>query len=208
MQTAFANGALAALARGPKFRYPVRNVQVTLTLDPAQHLFGTDTSVSSLTSAARIATVAALKQASADHGSVLMEPVMDVTISVDESSLGTVVHDIASSRGGHVIALDDEDTLSQGPGDLEEKPIIDVNKIYAPPDPFGPTGVVQDRETLERTNRPKTIRAKVPLKEMVGYLKHLRSMTAGRGTFVMSVDRFERMSGQREKVLLTEMRGN
>jgi elongation factor G len=36
---------------------------------------------------------------------------------------------------------------------------------------------------------------------MVGYLKHLRSMTGGRGTFVMSVDKFERLYGQREKVL-------
>ena len=208
VQTAYVNGALAGLARGPKYRYPVRNVHVTLTLEPAQHLFGTDSSVSSLTSAARFATIAALKQAGTDHGSVLMEPVMDVTISVDEASLGIVVHDISASRGGHIIALDDEDTLSQGPGDLDEKPSIDVNKIYVPPDPFGPTGVVQDQNTLERTNRPKTIRAKVPLKEMVGYLKHLRSMTAGRGTFVMSVDRFERMGVQREKALLSEIRGS
>jgi elongation factor G len=37
---------------------------------------------------------------------------------------------------------------------------------------------------------------------MVGYLKHLRSISGGRGTFVMSVDRFEKMSGQREKALL------
>jgi elongation factor G len=38
-------------------------------------------------------------------------------------------------------------------------------------------------------------------------LKHLRSMTGGRATFVMSVDRFERMSGQREKQVLSQLRG-
>ena len=34
---------------------------------------------------------------------------------------------------------------------------------------------------------------------MVGYLKYLRSLTGGRGTFVMSFDRFEKMSVQRQK---------
>ena len=53
----------------------------------------------------------------------------------------------------------------------------------------------------------KHILARVPLKEMVGYLKHLRSLTAGRGTFTMVVDRFERMSGQRQRGVLSEMRG-
>ena len=51
------------------------------------------------------------------------------------------------------------------------------------------------------------ITARVPLKEMVGYLKHLRSLTAGRGTFVMRVEGFERMNAQRQKVALAEMRG-
>ena len=34
--------------------------------------------------------------------------------------------------------------------------------------------------------------ARVPLKEMVGYLNQLRALTGGRGTFVMSVDGFEK----------------
>jgi elongation factor G len=42
---------------------------------------------------------------------------------------------------------------------------------------------------------------------MVGYLKHLRSLTAGRGTFTMVVDRFERMNAQRQRVVLSELRG-
>jgi elongation factor G len=49
--------------------------------------------------------------------------------------------------------------------------------------------------------------ARIPLREMVGYLKHLRSQTAGRGTFVMSVDRFERVGAARAKAVLKELRG-
>ena len=150
---------------------------------------------------------------------------MNVIISVDESSLGSVVHDISSSRGGHIISLDEDLTLpttdlassptssysppQQPPEDL---PPIDTSKVYAPRDPFETTsiggGSIGNTDPVSGSaNRPRTIAAKVPLKEMVGYLKHLRSLTAGRGTFVMSVDRFERMSAPRQKAVLVELRG-
>jgi elongation factor G len=48
--------------------------------------------------------------------------------------------------------------------------------------------------------------ARVPLKEMVGYLNQLRALTGGRGTFVMSVDGFEKMGTQRQKEVLDALR--
>jgi elongation factor G len=207
VQASLVNGALAALSRGPAQSYPVRNVILTLTLHPEEHIFGGDSTLSALSSAARFATIAALKDAAGKGGSVLMEPVMDVTISVDENSMGNVINDISSSRGGHIVSLDDDNSASGSSSDSEEKSPIDVRKIYAPPDPFGSTGAGTTEAAMEGNNRPRTIRAKVPLKEMVGYLKHLRSMTGGRATFVMSVDRFEKMSGQREKQVLSQLRG-
>lgn len=207
IQRAYLNGAFAAYSRGPSHSYPVRNTNLTLTIDPGEHIFGTESSLSALSSAARLATIAALKDAAAKGGSVLMEPVMHVTISVDENSMGNVINDISSSRGGHIVSLDDEKSEQEDPAEGEDRPAIDVTKIYAPPDPFGSTGTGSNDDEREATNRPRTINAKVPLKEMVGYLKHLRSITGGRGTFVMSVDRFERMSGQREKQVLQKHRG-
>ena len=134
---------------------------------------------------------------------------MNVTISVDEASLGAVVHDISSSRGGHIISLNDSDDPSSGPDGVGESEtrVIDIRKIYAPPDPFASGDVSGVGDGLASPNRQRSIVARVPLKEMVGYLKHLRSLTGGRGTFVMSVDRFERMVAQREKLVLQEMRG-
>jgi elongation factor G len=138
----------------------------------------------------------------------MMEPLMNVVISVDEASLGSVVHDISSSRGGHIISLDEEvplagtDASSTGAEDL---PPIDPKRVYAPLDPFESPSL--GTEVSVSTSRPRNITAKVPLKEMVGYLKHLRSLTAGRGTFVMSVDRFENMSPQRQKAVVAELRG-
>ena len=81
-----------------------------------------------------------------------------------------------------------------------------MRKIYAPPDPF--EGVGSGSGTATRTyDKQRQIIARVPLKEMVGYLKHLRSLTGGRGTFVMSLDGFEKMSAQRQKLVLQETRG-
>lgn len=211
LRTALQNGALAALARGPQFTFPMHNTRVTLTINPTEHLFGSDTTTSALSAAARQATSAALRELPTGPGTVMMEPVMNVIISVDEASLGSVVHDISSSRGGHIVSLDEEVPLTAtdaSPTDpvvgQEDLPPIDPKRVYAPLDPFESS---LGAEVSVSTSRPRNITAKVPLKEMVGYLKHLRSLTAGRGTFVMSVDRFENMSSQRQKAVITELRG-
>lgn len=242
LTTALQNGVLASLARGPQFTFPMHSTRVTLTLDETSHLFGSDSTPSALSSAARLATGTALRAlvpssspstpTAAAPGTTLMEPLMNVIITVDETSLGAVVHDISSSRGGHIISLDEETPLpttdlasapsssysppQQPPEDL---PPIDIAKVYAPRDPFEASSLASAGNGVAGlpgsgplgmdagTNRPRTITAKVPLKEMVGYLKHLRSLSAGRGTFVMSVDRFERMSAQRVRAVVAEFRG-
>ncbi|RAL14426.1 mitochondrial elongation factor MEF2 [Aspergillus homomorphus CBS 101889] len=233
LRTALQNGCMAALARGPQFSFPMHHTRTVLTFDAAAHLFGNESTPSALTSAARLATTAALRSLLGDPsasasasgtntgtGTALMEPVMNVVISVDEASLGAVVHDISSARGGHIVSLDEDiplpstdasPTSSDSPIPYEDLPPIDASKVYAPPDPFeSPSvalGASPSSSLPDTAHRPRTIAAKVPLKEMVGYLKHLRSLSAGRGTFVMSVDRFEKMSPPRQKAVLTELRG-
>ena len=210
LQSSLRNGALAALSRGINYAYPLHATHVTLTFDPLSHLFGTETTPAALSSAARLATKAALKATALEHGSALMELVMNVTVSVNEGSLGAVVNDLTSSRGGHIVSLDEGRGDTDGAVEIRghvwrSKVKLDINKVYVPPDPFG--GEVAKGQEQEEENRQRSVTAKVPLKEMVGYLKHLRSLTGGRGTFIMSPDRFERVVGQREKVLLRELRG-
>ncbi|KAL4980167.1 ribosome-releasing factor 2, mitochondrial [Aspergillus desertorum] len=222
VRSALQNGCLAALARGPQFTFPMHSTRIILTLDPTGHIFGNETTSASLSAAARLATSTALSNlisnptsASSTPGTCLMEPLMNVIISVDENSLGAVVHDISSSRGGHIVSLDEDipitsTELSMPNTETQDSdfdtPPIDPAKVYAPPDPFQ-SSTVSGPMVFDSRNRPRTITAKVPLKEMVGYLKHLRSLSAGRGTFVMSVDRFEKMSPPRQKAVLTELRG-
>ncbi|KAI9842341.1 MAG: Ribosome-releasing factor 2, mitochondrial [Sclerophora amabilis] len=226
LHEALINGALAALARSPVRAYPLHGTHVTLSISPATDTFGVDTTPAALTSAARLATQAALRVATAARGTALMEPVMNVTISVDEDSLGAVVHDISSARGGSVVSLDagsGPGPDSSNPDNLESSsslsssslsssssplPIVSLAKVYAPPDPFAGGGPADDgryRSGPSSYRKPRSIVARVPLKEMIGYLKHLRSLTGGRGTFVMSVDKFEKMGRQRERSVSGEL---
>ncbi|EMC99380.1 hypothetical protein BAUCODRAFT_64763 [Baudoinia panamericana UAMH 10762] len=198
---AIQNGTSAAFARGPAHGYPMHSTQVNITFDPAKHVFA-NTTAAAISSAARLTIQQALKDSSKRSETVMMEPVMLVTISVDEDTLGSVVHDISSARGGNVVSLGSEtaDPSSQA------LTVIDINKIYAPPDPFA--GGHASGNANAAIGDAKQIVARVPLKEMVGYLKHLRSLTGGRGTFTMVVDRFERMSAQRMRAVLNELRGD
>ncbi|RMZ91435.1 hypothetical protein DV736_g1326, partial [Chaetothyriales sp. CBS 134916] len=216
VQSAYLNGALAALSRGPSYSFPLRNVHVDLTLLPDQHIFGTDTTTSSLSAAARVASIAAFRDSVAKGTSSILEPVMNVDISVDDASLGAIVQDISSRMGGHIVSLGDcsDDNADASAVNDKTKLVVDVKKIYAPKDPFEtllsssslPSSPSLG-DNLQRINMQRTVKARVPLKEMVGYLKYLRSMTGGRGTFVMKLDRFERVVGVREKNLKEELRG-
>ena len=200
LQEALINGATAALARGPRRGFPLHSSHVKLTFSTITDLFGAYTTPAAVASAARLAVQAALKKAHVSQAIGLLEPVMNVVISCDESSLGAVIHDLSSARGGHVLSLgddnDDDDEIIESGSEL---PVIDTSRIYAPPDPFGSTSDGSGKRVAPGQQRHIT--ARVPLKEMLGYLKHLRSLTGGRGTFVMSIDRFERLSGPREKAV-------
>ncbi|KAF5848353.1 hypothetical protein GGP41_005781 [Bipolaris sorokiniana] len=195
-------GASAALARGPFNGFPVANTRVTIALDADAHLF-LETTTTALSMAARAAVGASLRTACSAAPAALLEPVMNVTIFVNETSLGAVVQDISSSRGGQVLSLDGTESSHATSGADDDLPRIDPALIYTPPDPFSSgTGDVGSGVA----DNQRQIVARVPLKEMVGYLNHLRALTGGRGTFVMSVDGFEKMASQRQKEVLDALR--
>lgn len=193
LHSALLNGTLAALGRGGVHYFPCHGIHACVTIDPTSHIFGNESTPGAISSAARMATRAALQDSTERAGSAILETVMKVVISVDEANLGAVSRDLSSTRGGHIISLED---------DVENEPEfqpIDISRVYAPPDPFATSF---DTEIKPETTRQRNIVATVPLQEMVGYVRSLRRLTAGRGTFVMSPDRFERVTGHRKQVLL------
>ncbi|KAK6343077.1 Ribosome-releasing factor 2, mitochondrial, variant 2 [Orbilia javanica] len=205
------NGAMAALSRGPQ-NFELHSTRVILTLEPSHFRNSSESTPNAFMVAARMGVEKAVREC----GTGMMEPFMNVVISCEEGDVGNVVADITSGAGGgSVLSLDDEadsvpasgnihtggtyDTSSSSSPSTEEgeKEVeyIDVSKVYAPPQSYRSTGVEKFDESGHV--RTKLVRCRVPLAKMMGYVKHLKSMTKGRGTFVMSMDRFERMSDVR-----------
>ncbi|KAK6532722.1 Ribosome-releasing factor 2, mitochondrial, variant 2 [Arthrobotrys megalospora] len=209
------NGAMAALSRGPQ-NFELHSTRVILTLEPSHFRNSTESTPNAFMVAARMG----VEKAVAECGTAMMEPFMNVVVSCEEGDVGNVVADITSGAGGgSVLSLDDEgdgipttsaahtggtyDTSSSNTTlDAQEKQeveYIDVSKVYAPPQSYRTTTQGGGGERFEEGThvRTKLVRCRVPLAKMMGYVKHLKSMTKGRGTFVMSMDRFERMSDVR-----------
>src|SRR5215216_4501388 len=85
-------GVREAMEHGTVAGYPVKGVRVRL-FDGQYH------SVDSSEMAFKVAGSIAMKQALEEAGSVLLEPIMLVTLSVPEDSVGDVIGDLNSRRG-------------------------------------------------------------------------------------------------------------
>lgn len=173
---AIRNGALVALSRGLLSSYPIHSTYLKVSVSN----FEPETSLGALTSATRAFTLQALDNIGT-LGMAILEPIMAVSVTVDEEALGSVMNDLSGTRGGQVLSLSGS----------EEVIAIESN-IYSPPDSTYTAGTLRSSPT-------SVIQARVPLKEMMGYSRALRSLTGGRGSFVMTVDQFEKMSKDRVK---------
>jgi elongation factor G len=85
-------GIVEAMADGVVAGYPLKGVKVTL-FDGSYH------SVDSSEMAFKVAGSMAFKDAAANASAVLLEPIMTVTLSVPEDSVGDVIGDLNSRRG-------------------------------------------------------------------------------------------------------------
>ena len=134
-------GVVDALRHGAVAGFPVKGVRVRL-IDGSYH------AVDSSEMAFKMAASAAMRQALSDAGSVLLEPIMLVTLTVPEENVGDVIGDLNSRRGR-------PQGMEQGEGGMTE------------------------------------VKAEVPMSEMLSYAPDLRSITAGRGDYVMELVRHE-----------------
>ncbi|OAQ69122.1 elongation factor G [Pochonia chlamydosporia 170] len=185
------NGAIAGLARGPRRASPIHSCHVKLSLDTSEGSLESPTG-GHFSSVARTAVQNALRDAFDKQQIGVLEPIMLTHITCPEATAGTVQHDITSGAGGQVLEVKDRSAESSGDD------LIDVSKIYAPPDPYDSVTSLRGKKT---TDRMVEIVAKVPYKEMLDYDDHLRSKTAGRHSMTMSFDSFARVVGHREKSL-------
>lgn len=198
------NGAIAGLARGPRRSLPVRRCHVHLRFDPATDFFGAGvTTPGHVTNAALQAVRGALREAHEGGRVGILEPFSHVRIHCPEEAGGAIQHDLASSRGGHVTEVrkpeDEYDSHDDGVAGAGAGGggAIDVSKVYVPPDPYES---VQDlRGPKKAVVRMLVIVGKAPLKDMMKYDGHLRSLTGGRHTLQLDPAGFELVTGARER---------
>ncbi|MDP8259470.1 MAG: elongation factor G [Candidatus Gygaella obscura] len=133
-------GIRQTMSRGVVAGCSVEDIKV-IVYDGSYH------SVDSSDMAFQIAGRMAFKKAVQEAGPVLLEPIMDVEISISEDFLGQISGDINSRRG----------------------------KVMG----------------MEVKGKTQLVKAKVPLSEMFKYANNLRSMTGGRGSYVMRFSSYE-----------------
>lgn len=134
-----------------------------------------DVPVAGLLEASWRAVARAVADAHAQGLLCVLEPIMETRVTVDLDVLGDVLHDLTARCNATILAIDDD----SGGLAAEGWALAEAEKIYVPPDYTMQAGgfAIHNR---------KTILAETPLREMVGYLLRLRSMTQGRGAFDMS----------------------
>ena len=133
-------GIRQACLEGAVAGYPIEDLKVIL-VDGSYH------EVDSSDMAFQIAGGMALRKAVAEAGPVLLEPIMDVEITIPEEYLGAISGDINSKRG-RVMGMDIKGRL-------------------------------------------QIVKAQVPLAEMFKYANDLRSITGGRGMYMMRFSHYE-----------------
>lgn len=106
----------------------------------------------------------------------LLEPFMNVEISIPDHVIGDILSDITGKRGGSVIGIRNVQA-----------------KFYDETD--SKSNIVDEKR--------RCVNALIPLSEMVGYTTYLRQLTKGEGQFVMNFSHYERVSGQKQEEILT-----
>ena len=148
-------GVIDAMSRGVVAGYPVVDVFCEL-YDGKFH------DVDSSEMAFKIAGSMAFRQIIADQCKpVLLEPIMDVVVTVPEQFMGDVMGDLNSRRG-----------RVQG---------------------------------MDSAGRKQIIRAQVPLADMYRYPIELRSITRGRGSYVMEFAHYEQVPHDKAKEIIAEV---
>jgi elongation factor G len=198
IKNAVREGIKASLNRGPILGFPVANVKVTCT---SLKLFSAElTTLAAIRAAAGRCLFNLMKSGNASGGdstnntissssgvrespSRILEPVMNVTVTVPEKYLGVVTKDLTGTRRGQVISLStaDEDIDGQNDG--------------------GSSSPAEDRYESH------VIEAMIPLGSLVGYSTALRGLTAGTGAFAMKLRGYGLMPLDREEGVIKEIRG-
>ncbi|SCU90408.1 LANO_0D08636g1_1 [Lachancea nothofagi CBS 11611] len=133
-----------------------------------------------------------------DTAFAVLEPIMHINVTVKQSDMGHVLQDLTGARKANILSIDDEHDLTSGENaDIQYQRLAEDQ--FLPMDATLGLANISSGATVN-----KTIRALVPLKEIVSYMSKLRSLTKGRGSYTMNYHGMEKVTSDRLPSILEE----
>ncbi|CCH42698.1 Elongation factor G [Wickerhamomyces ciferrii] len=166
---AFISGSISSIQRGPILKLPLNSTLIKIVS------FDLPIDSNNVTQWIQLVRQSILELLQNELNFVALEPVMNVSVEVNGEDIGNVMQDLTSARKGIISGIDD------GGDNVELVKFKDISESqYVPMDP-----TLEFLKTNDGFNGGQTIHAVVPLREMIGYLPKLRSLTQGRATYHM-----------------------
>ncbi|SCU83172.1 LADA_0C09956g1_1 [Lachancea dasiensis] len=187
--SALISSSIAALQKSGKIaNFPLHSCVVrvksgwTIPLD--------ETSVSKILTQTRMLIFEALNKLEKSEFAVL-EPIMHISVNVKQGDMGHVLQDLTGARKANILSIDDEYDMNSGEN-------VDVKFQKIAEDQYLPKDSTMGKASISSSaTANKTIRALVPLKEMVTYMNRLRSLTQGSGSYHMGYHGMEQVTTDR-----------
>jgi elongation factor G len=192
--TDVAIGVLNGLSNSPHSSLPMSKLHVQI-----HNLRHIESKVSSLVTGA---SAAVLRKRIRDAGlGPIMEPFIQLRISVGENQVGKIVKDL-TERGGELLDMENEDTAGDG---KEKQEVYSEDFVYLPPDWISPSGTTPMHKIRSEHHLKRTVQALAPLSQFLDFSSRLRAMTEGHGVFEMSGAGFREVSEERRLEILREI---
>lgn len=149
------------------------------------------------------ASAAALRQRIRDAGpGPIMEPFIQLRITVGENQVGKIVKDVAE-RGGELLDMESDYTSATDRTDNQGS--YSEDSVYLPPDWISPSGAASIHKRSSELHLKRTVQALAPLSQFLDYSGRLKAMTEGHGLFEMSVAGFKDVGEERRLEILREI---
>lgn len=189
-----ARGIASALSSSPHTSLPLSHVKVQIT----EYILPHHVPPSILTGASSYILRSKLREAGMGP---ILEPYINLTISVHLDALGKVVKDI-TEHGGEVLDLASSSVAVDEDGDPYSS-----DGLYIPPEELSPSStflrVSSSASTLPQAKR--TVYAIAPLSRMLDYSTRLRALSGGHGNFDMTNAGFRQVAEPRKIEILREV---
>lgn len=178
---AFASGSIGSIQRGPLLKLPLNSVIIKV------NSFELPLDAQDVSKWIQLVRQCLLTLLEDETKYCALEPVMKVAVDVNGDDIGKVVQDLSSVRKANIVSIDDDSNARH----MDEFRKLS-DEQYLPYD-----STMELLKTGSNLGSEQTIHAIVPLREMIGYLPKLRSLTQGRATYHMEYSRMSPVTKER-----------